>query len=131
MEPNFISQDILLLSKIHYRIFQPKRFEVVAVQDRNKELLIKRVVGLPGEVLEYRDDALYIDGELIEEDFPTEGFTADFNLLDFLNIEIIPEGYYFVIGDNRSRSSDSRNPMVGLISRDDFIGRVSFRLWRM
>jgi len=129
MEPNYQSQDILLLNKFHYRLFKPKRFQVIATQDRNRELLIKRIVGMPGEHIKYVDNKLYVNGKHVEENFRTGSDSRDFDL-EFLEFEKIPEGYYFVMGDNRAKSSDSRNPLVGLINKDDFIGKVAFRLWR-
>ena len=77
-----------------------------------------------GETLEYKDGILYINGKETEDPFASS--TKDFKLTD-LNIDVIPEDYYFVMGDNRSNSSDSR--IIGPISKDTINGTTSFSLW--
>ena len=123
MEPTYHAQDILLLNKLHYQIFNPKRFDVVAVLDQNDGPVIKRIIGLPGETVEYKDNELYINGEKIEETFKksiTEDFSLDYE---------IGKSQYFIVGDNRENSTDSRNSKVGLITEDKLIGKVMFRIW--
>ena len=125
MEPTYNSQDILLLNKMHYRIFKPKRFDVIAVLDKEGVPNIKRLIGLPGETVEYREGKLYINGNLESESFAKGSESGDFKS------EAIPKGYYFFVGDNREKSTDSRDERIGLISEDDLIGKVWFRVWRV
>lgn len=99
------------------------RFEVV-VFDYNDSKLIKRIIGLPGEHVKYENGILYINNEIIEDNFAKN--TRDFDLKN-LGFEIIPEGYYFVLGDNRMYSSDSR--IIGLVSEKQISGVTNFRIW--
>ncbi len=130
MNPNYQDGDILLLSKIHYHLRKPKRFEVVAIKYQNTKYFIKRVIGLPGEKVQYQDGILYINGEALDENFKKMDETEDFSLSDLdIENEVIPEGYYLVVGDNRGNSLDSRFKEVGLIHESEFIGKVLFRIW--
>ena len=98
------------------------RFEIV-VFDHAKQMLIKRVIGLPGETIEVKAGKLYINGE--EMDDPLAEITYDFKLSD-LGYTTIPEDTYFVMGDNRNNSIDSRK--LGPISKDKIEGTLGFRL---
>ena len=91
----------------------------------NSTSFIKRVIGLPGEEVTYRDNSLYIDGHEIENDYNFE--TEDFTLKDICNCDYIPEGKYLVLGDNRGVSADSR--IMGFIDREDIQGSVEVSLW--
>lgn len=128
MNPNYYEGDVLILNKLKYKISSPKRFEIVAIENNNTKYFIKRIIGLPGETIEYKNNILYINGEVIEENFKKDGETSDFSL-DSLGYTVIPEDKYFVVGDNRSNSLDSRSKTVGLIDEKDLIGKVSFRIW--
>ncbi len=112
--------EILLLKKYDKTY---ERFDIV-VFDYGNSKLVKRIIGLPGETLEYKNGVLYINGKVVEDPFASK--TYDFKLSD-LNIEIIPEGYYFVMGDNRNNSSDSR--IIGPIKKENINGSTSFSLW--
>lgn len=126
MEPNYNEGEIYLLNKIKYKITNPKRFDVVVVNTKSSKYMIKRVIGLPGEELEYKDDTLYINGEKVEETFLRASATEDFKM-ENLGIVKIPENHYFVLGDNRANSTDSR--VFGVVSEQEIIGKVEFRLW--
>lgn len=121
MYPNLVNNQVLLLKKYDKSI---KRFDVVVI-NYNKERLVKRVIGLPGETIEYKDSKLYVNGKMIEEDM-IDVKTADFRL-DYIGYETIPEGYYFVVGDNRGNSKDSR--IIGLVSKNDIVGVTNFSLF--
>lgn len=95
----------------------------IIVFNYNDSKLVKRVIGLPGEHVSYKDGKLYINGSEVEDAFSL--ITRDFDLKQ-LGIDKIPDGYYFVLGDNRNRSSDSR--MIGLINEKDIEGSTSFSL---
>lgn len=127
MSPTFNNKDILILNKFHYRFFDIKRFDIVSLEYEDTKYLIKRVIGLPGDKIEYKDNILYVNGEKIEEDFLSEDVvTNDFSLSD-LGYDEIPEDMYLVLGDNRSNSLDSRD--IGLITKKDILGKVNIRIW--
>ena len=96
---------------------------------------IKRVIGLPGDHVAYKNDQLYINGEPLPEPYLDvkkeeiiEGaLTEDFTLEDYTEVSVIPEGYVFVMGDNRRYSKDSR--MIGLVSMEEIIGSTSVIFW--
>lgn len=113
--------DILLLDKYDNKY---ERFEIV-VFNYNGERLIKRVIGLPGEVVSYKNNKLYINGNEIEDDYGL-GYTEDFELKD-LNLTKIPDNEYLLMGDNRNDSLDSR--YFGTISKDKILGSVKYRLF--
>ena len=109
-------KDIMILDKISYRFNDIKRFDIVVIKLED-EYIVKRVIGLPGETVEYRNNKLYINGKQVKEDFKHE----DTNY--FILEEEIPEGFYFVMGDNRPISLDSR--MIGLIKENRILGKTS------
>ena len=113
--------DILLLDKYDNKY---ERFEIV-VFNYNGERLIKRVIGLPGEVISYKNNKLYINGNEIEDNYGL-GYTENFELKD-LNLTKIPDNEYLVMGDNRNDSLDSR--YFGTISKDKILGSVKYRLF--
>ena len=113
--------DILLLDKYDNKY---ERFEIV-VFNYNGERLIKRVIGLPGEVVSYKNNKLYINGNEIEDNYGL-GYTENFELKD-LNLTKIPDNEYLVMGDNRNDSLDSR--YFGTISKDKILGSVKYRLF--
>lgn len=120
MYPTLEDGEILILKKYDKSY---ERFDI-AVIDYNGEKLVKRIIGLPGENIKYKNNKLYVDGEFVEE--PVELETDNFSLLD-LGYNTIPEDYYLVLGDNRYNSKDSR--MIGLIKKDNILGTTSLRIW--
>ncbi len=109
--------DILLLTKIGYEI---KRFDLVVI-NRNGELIIKRVIGLPGERLEYKDNQLYIDDARVDEEYLDE-----FEYTDDIIVEI-PNDSYFVLGDNRDISRDSRD--FGSVHKKQIVGKIIMKIY--
>lgn len=124
MEPTLNDKELLLLNKINYKINKIKRFDIVVIRIDGKEI-IKRVIGLPGETILYRDNKLYIDGKELKNNYNFE--TEDFSMKKVCNCERIPEGKYLVLGDNRGVSADSR--FYGLIDIEKIEGNVNFSLW--
>ena len=119
MSPTLEDGDIMILNEIGYYINGLSRFDI-AVANVDNERLIKRVIGLPGETVEYRDNVLYINGEAVVENFKHTD-TNDFSLSD-INYEKIPDNYYFLVGDNRGNSKDSRT--IGLVHKGKIIGKT-------
>ena len=130
MESTFQDGDILLLKKYDHTF---ERFDVLVFKRRKnvqqdgkikkiEERLVKRVIGFPGEHIAYKSGKLYVNQEEIEEPF-IDQITKDFDLND-LGYETIPEDYYFVMGDNRNNSADSR--LFGLVPKKDIVGTSDF-----
>ena len=124
MVPTLKDNQILLLNKIDYRFSEIKRYDIVVIKVAKSEI-IKRVIGLPGENIEYRNNTLYIDGHEIETEYNFD--TDDFNLKSICNCDKIPKDKYLVLGDNRMVSSDSR--IIGLIDKEDILGSTSISIW--
>lgn len=116
--------EIMLLNKIGYKFTDINRFDIVVV-DTIDSKIIKRVIGLPGETLKYENNTLYINGKEVDEPYLKEK-TEDFNLTD-LGYEKLPQDCYFVMGDNRNNSSDSR--IIGLINEKLIEGTTTISLW--
>lgn len=139
MQPTLFSQDQMIVNKFSYYFKEPERFDIVVFHASEQKDFIKRVIGLPGEHVKVEDDVLYIDGEPIEQPFlpnvsATHEFyhvnTADFSLENLKgNYETIPEGYIFVLGDNRHNSTDSRHEDVGLVPLDQIVGKTNVIYW--
>ena len=126
MDSTLKNQDVVILFKSHYKLFDMKRFDIIAFNYADTKYLIKRVIGLPGDKVEYKNNVLYINGKEIEEEFLEGHKTNDFNTLS-LGYETIPEGKYLVLGDNRENSLDSRS--FGLIDEKDILGKVTIKIW--
>ena len=128
MENTLDNGDQLIVDKITYRFQDPERFDIIVFPFHYKEntYYIKRIIGLPGETVQIADGTIYINGEVLEESYGREvmqdpGIAAEPITLG--------EDEYLVLGDNRNQSSDSRDPSVGLIHRDEIIGRAWLRIW--
>ncbi len=129
MEPNFHDGDYILTNKIIFKLIDPKRGDIVIFKSpANKDIdYIKRIIGLPGETLELKNQHYYINGRELIEPYPyNKPVYGEAFLHENEQIQI-PPGMYFVSGDNRPGSSDSRE--FGLIAKDDFIGQAFLRYW--
>lgn len=130
MESTLLDQERLIMNKIVYRIEEPKYGDIVVFHATETDDYIKRVIGVPGDVIEYKEDTLYINGEIMNEPYLEEKkkeLAADLLLtIDFGPVEV-PDGMVFVMGDNRRNSTDSRD--IGPISIDKIIGRVNYVIW--
>lgn len=127
MKSTLIDGDVLILSKANYHFFDIKRGDIISLDYEDTKYLIKRVIGLPGDTIEIKDNVLYVNGNIYEEEYLDEGLDyPDFHLSD-LGYDTIPEDMYLVLGDNREDSLDSRE--IGLISKDNINGKIVLRIW--
>ncbi|MCM3729142.1 signal peptidase I [Neobacillus cucumis] len=133
MSPTFQDEDRVVISKMS----EIQRFDVIVFDapDLEGKHYIKRVIGLPGDSIEMKDDVLYINGEVLQEPYLIENkrenilnrLTEDFSLQEKTGVSKVPEGRLFVMGDNRLKSKDSR--IFGYVSCDAVIGEVKFRYY--
>lgn len=122
MEPNLRPNQQLIIDKLSYRFHNPKRGDIIVINVRTSDIpYIKRVIGLPGEVLEVRNNRVYINGVVLSESYISEITQGDYGPVT------IPDEQVFVMGDNRRSSRDSR--AVGTIPFDDIIAKAWFRIW--
>lgn len=129
METTLSDQDNLIVDKITYRFSDPKRFDIIVFPFQYAEdtYYIKRIIGMPGETVHIeKDGSIYIDGELLEESYGREVIKNPGRASEDITLG---EDEYFVMGDNRNNSSDSRDPIVGNIKRSNIIGRAWIRIW--
>lgn len=128
MEPTFHDEQLLIVNRLNYAFTDPDRGDVIVFHfpgDTTQDY-IKRVIGLPGETVEFRDTQVYIDNVLLTEPYINER-CDDYHCPD--RIWELGDDEYFVMGDNRNHSSDSRSSSVGLISRHYIVGEVFLRYW--
>ena len=129
MENTLHHGDNLIVDKITYRFREPERFEVIVFPAHYDQhtYLVKRIIALPGETV-YIDDKgdIYINDELLEEDFGKEVILSAGTAKEPLTLG---ENEYFVLGDNRNNSLDSRDYMVGNVLKEDIIGRAWVRIY--
>lgn len=126
MDTTLANGQIMILNKIVYKRNDVKRYDIVVVNEGDKSI-IKRVIGLPGEIIEYKDNKLYINGKETSDPYPSTE-TDDFSITDIGHTKI-PGDCYFVMGDNRANSLDSRYPTVGVVRKNQIVGRAKLRIW--
>lgn len=129
MEPMLTDGDNLIVDKISYRFRDPQRYDIIVFPYKYEEntYYIKRIIGMPGETVQVIDGYTYINGELLESDI----YGAE--VMEYANMAAEPitlgENEYFVLGDNRNHSSDSRDPSVGILNRSDLMGKAWLRIY--
>jgi signal peptidase I len=128
MENTLFANEPIIIDKFSYRVSDPKRFDVIVFKQSGKEhsfYNVKRIIGLPGETVIIKEGDIYIDGEVIEDIVKVEEM-INYGLADE---EItLEDNEYFVLGDNRNNSEDSRFASIGNITRDEIIGKATLRL---
>lgn len=126
MRPGLENGDITIVNRLAYDIRKPKRGDVIAFKpngNENSHYYIKRIIGLPGETITYEEGELYVDGELLEEDYEVTKILE----LGLLEDEIeLDKDEYFVLGDDRQNSEDSRMESLGNVKRSEIEGKVWF-----
>lgn len=130
MNYNLSDGDILFIDKLAYEFGEPSRFDIVvfSVATQDETFFIKRVIGLPNETVRIDDDGkIYINGSLLEEDY---GYEKIKDKGQNYNVKL-GKDEYFVMGDNRNGSTDSRSLYVGNVRKEDIIGKVTFRFWKL
>ena len=125
MNPTLNDGDYGYAIKTKHALNNIKRFDIVVIKE-GKEEIIKRIIGIPGEHISYKNNKLYVNDKVLEENFDFRK-TNDFNLEEICSCNSIPEGKYLVLGDNRPISKDSR--MIGLIDEKDILGKAVYRIW--
>lgn len=129
MNPTLNDGDNLIVEKLSYRFGDPQRFDIIVFppQGAPNEHYIKRIIGLPGETVQI-DEAgtIYIDGEVLEEDYGLETIKSAGRASEPITLG---DDEYFVLGDNRNNSTDSRSEKVGNVKRSSITGRAWVRIW--
>jgi signal peptidase I len=135
MMPTLQDGNLLIINKIGYQIGELHRFDVIVFHANENEDYVKRVIGLPGDRLFYKNDTLYINGQKVEEPY-LEAYkkqlvgsqlTGDFTLQRVTGEKAVPPGHIFVLGDNRLASQDSR--YFGFVKISQVVGKVDLRYW--
>jgi len=133
MIPTMKENDRIVVSKLNYRLGAPSRRDIVVfdtpvVQEDSKiDILVKRVIGLPGDRVESRDGVLYVNGEAVDEPYLAPDTVTDLANCGRAESITVPKGFMFVMGDNRTRSADSR--CFGVVDQDLLIGGAFLKIW--
>jgi signal peptidase I len=128
MEGTLFNQEPIIIDKFTYRVSEPKRFDVIVFKQNGREhsyYNIKRIIGLPGETIQLKDGNILINGEIVEDIVNAEPM-ANYGLAE--EPITLDENEYFVLGDNRNNSEDSRFASIGNITREEIIGKAFLRL---
>jgi len=128
MQPNFQDGQFLIVSRVNYLVGNPERGDIIVFHypGDTEQDYIKRVIGTPGDTVEIIDTLVHVNGELLDEPYINEPCTEN-SCAD--NQWELGADEYFVMGDNRNRSSDSRSTTVGLVNREFIVGEVLLRYW--
>ncbi len=128
MYPTLHNEDNLIIDKISYRFNDPERFDIVVFEYLGEPgtHYVKRIIGLPGETVQIKDSIIYINGEPLEENYGAEAILAAERAGEPITLG---EDEYFVLGDNRNHSKDSRSYEVGNVNKSQIIGKVWIRIW--
>lgn len=129
METTLHNGDNLIVDKLSYRFLDPKRYDIIVFPYKYEEntYYIKRIIGMPGETLQIKDGYVYIDGEQLTSDIYGNELIEDPQTAE--DPVTLGEDEYFVMGDNRNHSMDSRDPSVGVLKKSDLMGRAWVRIY--
>ncbi|WP_425388165.1 signal peptidase I [Ectobacillus panaciterrae] len=135
MMPTLQDGNLLVINKVGYQVGELHRFDVVVFHANKEEDYVKRIIGLPGDRIEYKNDRLYVNGYFMEEPY-LEAYkkqlaggqlTGDFKLEELTDKKAVPKDSVFVVGDNRLGSWDSRH--FGFVHISQIVGKVDLRYW--
>lgn len=129
MLPKLQSDDVVLVNRLIYDFTEPKRWDVAVFTREDGKANVKRIVGLPGETVQIKNGQVYIDDKLLEAPEDMAGSIALAGLAE--NPVHLGEDEYFLLGDNRDSSEDSRFANVGNVTKEQITGKVWFRLYPM
>ncbi|AOM83206.1 signal peptidase I [Salisediminibacterium beveridgei] len=135
MMPTLEHNDRMIVNKIGYNISEPDRFDIIVFNAPQNKDYIKRVIGIPGDTIRYEEDTLFVNDNPVDEAYLDDHkaasenppFTGDFVLEDITGYDTVPEDHFFVMGDNRQHSKDSRH--IGLVHEDEIIGKANMVFW--
>ncbi|MDQ0257012.1 signal peptidase I [Evansella vedderi] len=135
MMPTIEDGERIIVNKIGYEMNEPDRFDLIIFHATQDTDYIKRVIGLPGDTIEYKDDVLYVNDVAVREEFlashrdayTTGLFTENFTLESVTGSSIVPEDHVFVLGDNRRNSIDSRH--IGFVEFKEIVGKANLAYW--
>lgn len=130
MENTLFPKDYILLNKIAYHFKSPKRYDVIVFpyDKKNNIYYLKRIIGLPGESIQIINSSIYINGALLYENYGKESMDEFTEGIAGTSIKL-KEDEYFVLGDNRNNSNDSRDRKIGPIKKVEILGKTSFRVY--
>ena len=125
MEKTIMAHDRIIGSRLSYLFNDPQRGDIIIFKNPDNEdvLYIKRLIGLPGETVEIRDNMVLINGQKLFEPYLQVEMQGEFGPYE------VPEGHYFMMGDNRNDSADSRYWTHTYLSREGIVGKAQFRYW--
>ncbi len=129
MEDTLHDNDSVIVEKLSYYTHEPERFDVIVFKPQQKDITdyyIKRIIGLPGETVMIENDRIYINGKVLEENFGRESMKDPGRCVEEIKLD---EDEYFVLGDNRNVSKDSRFIEVGNVKRSAIVGKVWAKIW--
>lgn len=129
MENTILTGDRLIGFRLAYLFHEPERGDIVIFKypDDESQNFVKRVIGVPGDVINIRNGHVYVNGEMLEENYIREPMNSDGEDLTY----VVPSGSYFMLGDNRNNSKDSRYWTNTFVSKDKIIAKVSFRYFNV
>lgn len=130
MYPTLHDKDSVMIDKLSYRFHEPERFDIIVFPYNEEERIfyIKRIIALPGETVQIINGEIYVNDAVLEEDYGYEAI-ADYTMGTAKMPITLGEDEYFVLGDNRNNSIDSRDEDVGLIKREEIRGKAYFRIF--
>lgn len=129
MYPTLNDNDFLVINRLSYTVENPERFDIIVFEEESQEedeYLIKRVIGLPGETVFISENKIYINGSVLEEYY---WYEDNFDAKDARSPVTLGEDEFFVMGDNRNVSVDSRSNRIGVVKKEQIVGNAVFRIF--